>query len=82
MTRREARARIATRRTTGDEPWGEFDPRSQRVAVNGPNTAARPGDRDLIELAAIETLANRGREFVLDSDAMPTDSPLAAIFRY
>jgi hypothetical protein len=59
--------------------WGAFDPHSNRVELRD---APWPGDEDLIDLAAVETLHNRGAVFALSADDLPTSSPVAAVFRY
>jgi hypothetical protein len=59
--------------------WGSFDPQTNQVLLRG---TPEPGDEDLIDLAAVETLTNRGAVFAVPTTALPTDSPVAAVFRY
>lgn len=57
--------------------WGRFDPASGDVDVS---TEPRPGDQDLADLAAVETILHGGTVHAID----PSDAPAqaAAIFRY
>lgn len=42
----------------------------------------RPGDADLLDLAATQTLINGGEVFVVQPEMIPGEAPLAAVFRY
>ena len=42
----------------------------------------RPGDADLLDLAATQTLMNGGEVFVVQPEVVPGKAPLAAVFRY
>ncbi len=59
--------------------WGKFD--VMRSAVEMHDSRA-PGDVDLIDLATVCVLQNRGMIYALPRDQMPTASPVAAFFRY
>jgi len=59
--------------------WGTVDVHTNHVDVRD---TPWPGDEDLIDFAAIETLNNRGLVFAVESAHMPTSSPVAAVFRY
>jgi hypothetical protein len=59
--------------------WGHYDP--QNLVMEW-RTKAKPGDEDLLDFAAMYTIFNRGTVYALKSDEMPTENPLAAIFRY
>jgi hypothetical protein len=61
------------------ERWGTFDPQAGEVNVH---REAQPGDRDLLDLAAAQTILNGGSVFALKQDALPDSTPLAAVFRY
>ena len=41
-----------------------------------------PGDDDLLDLAAMQSIAANGRVYVLPSEQMPSSLPIAAVFRY
>jgi hypothetical protein len=59
--------------------WGSMDPQSLLVELR---EAPRPGDDDLVDLAASETLSHRGEVYALEPARMPSGSPVAAVFRY
>lgn len=65
----------------GAEEWGAFDPSSGKVVVRkeGPRTYE---DLALVDFAVTHTLLNGGAVYVLPSENMPSDKPLAAIFRW
>jgi hypothetical protein len=63
----------------GREQWGVFDPETQAIHLF---EAATPDADDLLNLAAIETLAAQGTVFLLPTAAMPDKADLAAILRY
>jgi hypothetical protein len=60
--------------------WGTFDPDSNRVEVHDDPKA---GDRDLLDLAAAQTLLNGGAVYALDPGKVPgKEAEMAAVFRY
>jgi len=59
--------------------WGRFDTKTSSVEIHD---TPREGDMDLLCLAAIYTLQNKGMVYALHKEEMPTDSPQAAMFRY
>lgn len=71
--------RVATLFVAAAEVWGTVDPATGQVRVS-PQRA--PGDEDLVDHAAIQSLLKRGTVFALESAEMPVDAPLAAVFRY
>ncbi|MCE7064548.1 hypothetical protein [Dyadobacter sp. CY326] len=63
----------------GAHIWGSFEEMtSELILTNGENW----DDEDLLDMAVIKTLTNRGNVFLLDRDKMPVQSPIAAIFRF
>jgi Bacterial archaeo-eukaryotic release factor family 7 len=46
------------------------------------STEVRPGDADLLDLAATQTLMNGGEVFAVQPEMVPGETPLAAVFRY
>ncbi|HZS32077.1 MAG TPA: hypothetical protein VFC42_01715 [Methylomirabilota bacterium] len=75
-----AHGRVAELLVRADaEQWGTVEPASERVTVAD---APAPGREDLVNRAAVDTLARSGEVHVLDGARMPTPGPLAAIFRY
>jgi hypothetical protein len=59
--------------------WGRFD--EDRLTVET-HENPRPGDTDLLDLAAIYVLQSRGAVYALPQEEMPTESLQAALFRY
>ncbi|MCI0457743.1 MAG: hypothetical protein L0Z62_12295 [Gemmataceae bacterium] len=59
------------------EQWGTFDPAALKAQVHD---AAQKGDEDLVNLAAVHTLAHKGTVYPVELDQMPEHTPLAAIF--
>ncbi|CAD5939922.1 hypothetical protein PCC9214_01853 [Planktothrix tepida] len=43
---------------------------------------AEPGDDDLLNLAAVQTLLNGGIVYAVPPDSVPDEARLAAVFRY
>jgi hypothetical protein len=66
----------------GLQQWGQFDPDSGQVKLHD---SREPGDQDLLDLAAVETLAHGGNVYAVSPDQVPSSppgSPAAAVFRY
>jgi len=63
----------------GVQVWGHFDPAQDQLQVH---QSPEPGDEDLLDLAAIETLIKGGTVYAVAPDEVREFSPLAAIFRY
>lgn len=63
----------------GTHEWGRFNPNGEGVQVH---PQADPGDDDLLDLAVIQTLLNRGAVYAVEWDKVPDSAPLAAVFRY
>ncbi len=59
--------------------WGTYDPDKNVVKINNTN---ENGNLDLLDFAAAQTLLNKGKVFVLQSDEMPDENPISAVFRY
>ncbi|MDX2243921.1 MAG: hypothetical protein NW224_24865 [Leptolyngbyaceae cyanobacterium bins.302] len=43
---------------------------------------AQPGDEDLLNAAAIQTLFHGGTVYAVEPQNVPDDAPVAAVFRY
>jgi hypothetical protein len=41
-----------------------------------------PGDEDLLDLAAIQSILNGGTVYAVEPEQVPDHAPLAAVFRY
>jgi hypothetical protein len=63
----------------GKEVWGTASPEIDNIQVH---QEPQPGDEDLLDLAALQTLSNSGTVFVVPPDRVPDDKLLAAVFRY
>lgn len=59
--------------------WGTYFADSGLVQLHG---TRQPGDEDLLEVAAIETACHGGTVFTVESEELPNDSSIAAIYRY
>ncbi len=63
----------------GEHSWGWFD--VERDVVHH-SKEPKNGEHDLINMAAIKTLTQSGDVYALEKDEMPSNSSIAAIFRY
>lgn len=62
-----------------EHKWGLFDKGSQKIYMH---QQEETGDEDLLDLAAAHTLINGGSVYVVEPDKVPSNKPVAAIFRY
>ncbi len=63
----------------GVQRWGRFDPMANEIQIHA---EAQPGDEDLLDAAAIQTLINGGVVYAVEPRKMPVEAPIAAVFRY
>ncbi len=63
----------------GQQHWGTFDPQTDTIDIHGEE---EPGDEDLLDLAAVQTLLHGGKVYALEPAKVPDGVPLAAVFRY
>lgn len=63
----------------GVQKWGRFDPQQNKVILD---EKAEPDNEDLLDFAAMHTLFNSGKVYVVQPEKIPGDSELAAILRY
>lgn len=61
------------------ESWGHYDARASVALLHDER---RPGDFDLIDCAAAETLIRHGQIYALAHRNVPGGEQIAAIFRY
>ncbi len=61
------------------QKWGVYRAHSHKVHVH---PSQQPGDYDLIDLAAAQTVAHGGTVYVLEPEKVPGGELIAAIFRY
>lgn len=59
--------------------WGDLEPSINTVHVH---EDAQTGDKDLFDLASIQTILNGGSVFTVEKEQVTGGGPLAAIFRY
>jgi hypothetical protein len=59
--------------------WGVHDVETGAVEVHA---EPQPGDEDLLDLAAVETLTHHGTVYSVPADELPTSGSAAAILRY
>jgi hypothetical protein len=59
--------------------WGVHDVETNATEVHA---LSQPGDDDLLELAAIETLTHHGTVYSVPADEMPSSGPSAATLRF
>jgi hypothetical protein len=63
----------------GVQRWGAFHPDLLSVEFHNQR---QPGDQDLLDLVAVQTLLNGGKVYAVGQEQVPTGSTLAAVFRY
>jgi hypothetical protein len=63
----------------GIQLWGKFDPSTVTIHVH---EDPEPGDEDLLDRAAIQTILKGGTVYAVEPGQVPDDASLAAVFRY
>lgn len=63
----------------GVQQWGRFDERSQHAEIH---EERRPGDRDLVDLAVVQSLRTGADVYAVEPERVPGRGVVAAIFRY
>ncbi len=63
----------------GVRQWGNFNPDTSTIDLH---SDAEPGDEDLLNAAAIQTILNGGTVYAVEPDKVPDEALLAAVFRY
>ena len=61
--------------------WGAFSHEAEKV-THISDVQSKQNNLALIDFAAMKTLQNGGAVYTLSQTEMPTDSPIAAVFRY
>lgn len=61
------------------QKWGTFDASTGQLDIHD---EMKPGDVDLLDMAAVDTLTNGGTIYAVESDRVPGKGPLAAVLRY
>ncbi|WP_013325235.1 hypothetical protein [Gloeothece verrucosa] len=63
----------------GQQQWGNFDPQANQLQIH---VEPEPGDEDLLNSAAVQTLLNGGTVYAVEPEQVPDGASLAAVFRY
>jgi hypothetical protein len=63
----------------GVQRWGQFNAMADEIAIH---SDPEPGDEDLLDAAAIQTLMHGGVVYAVEPEKMPDESAIAAVFRY
>ncbi|MCA1990458.1 MAG: hypothetical protein LDL41_00185 [Coleofasciculus sp. S288] len=63
----------------GVRQWGSFNPDTSTIDLH---SEAEPGDEDLLNAAAVQTILNGGTVYAVEPEKVPDEAPLAAVFRY
>ncbi len=63
----------------GFEQWGRCDPETNGVHLHA---QAEPGDEELYDFIAMQTIINGGSVYIMDPQKIPEGKPLAALLRY
>ncbi len=63
----------------GVQHWGSFDAQANQVQLHPDR---EPGDEDLLNAVAIQTLVNGGTVYAVPPEEVPDRATIAAIFRY
>jgi hypothetical protein len=64
----------------GIQRWGSFDPQENVVHLH---RTPEPGDEDLLDLAAIQTLLHGGAVYAVEQEGVPDQkASMAALYRY
>ncbi|MGH2694747.1 MAG: hypothetical protein ACRDJJ_08000 [Actinomycetota bacterium] len=63
----------------GEQMWGSYNLHNDELK---PHSDAEPGDLDLLDLAAAQTLIHGGTAFLVQGDEMPDNQEVAALYRF
>lgn len=63
----------------GTQKWGNYDVDTHSVALH---EEPQNGDEDLLDFAAMQTMANGGTVYAVSADDVPSHTPIAAVFRF
>lgn len=63
----------------GVQVWGRFDPENNRVELR---ETPQPGDEDLLDFTATQTLLKEGAVFVVSPEEVPDQALVAAVLRH
>ncbi len=63
----------------GVQQWGLFNGENNNLKLHA---QGEPGDEDLMDLAAYQTLEHAGTIYILKPEEVPGGEPLSAILRF
>jgi len=63
----------------GVQVWGKYEPETDVVTVHQEH---EPGDEDLLDLVAIQSILNGGTVYAVEQGKVPDQALLAVVFRY
>ncbi|HDI59735.1 MAG TPA: hypothetical protein ENF48_05155, partial [Desulfobacteraceae bacterium] len=63
----------------GVQIWGRYDPQRQHCQIH---QEPEPGDEDLLDLAAIQSMLRGGTVYAVAPAEVPDQQPVAAVFRF
>lgn len=63
----------------GNRLWGDFNPATGTATLH---SEKQPQSRDLLDLAAAQTIGQGGRVYALEPGQLPDGKEIAAVFRY
>ena len=61
------------------EKWGKYNETENRLDIHREKA---PGDRDLLDFAALHTFKKGGAVYVYSEEQLPDEGPICAVFRY
>jgi hypothetical protein len=62
-----------------EQIWGQYDLEKQQLQVH---QKQEPGDHDLLNIAALQTMLNGGTVYAVELENVPDDALMAATYRY
>ena len=63
----------------GTQKWGQYDMDTHSIEIH---EESRNGDEDLLDFAAVQTMAYGGTVYAVEPAQVPANSPIAAVFRF
>lgn len=63
----------------GSHQWGRYNPSADEVILD---SELQPGDEDLLDLASVHTILNRGTVYAVEAGQVPGGLSVAAVLRY
>ena len=64
---------------SGAQVWGSYNPDNDALTLHDDS---KPGDLDLLDVAAAQTLTHGGTPFLVEGHDMPADADVAGLYRF